>query len=239
MALNQATRFISVKTPLGDVLALTDFTGHEELSRLFSFQLEMTSDQSNIDATQIVGKNVTVTLTASDEDTRYFNGFISQFVADYGDGDVTTFRAEMVPWLWFLTQTADCRIFQDKTFPEIITAIFDDLGFSDYDISGIKDTHDKHVYCVQYRETDFNFVSRLAEQEGIFYYFKHEDGKHTLVLADRASAYKDLPEKEVECPLSEGASPVKDHITSWEHQYAFVSGAGRRPTTTSKRPVRA
>ncbi len=224
MALNQSTRFISIKTPLGEALALTAFSGREEMSRLFSYELELTSTEPSIDATQIVGKNVTITVALSDSDKRYLNGHICRFVADYGEGDVTTFRAEMVPWLWFLTQTADCRIFQDKTVPEMIEKIFQDLGFSDYDLSEIKQSHDKHDYSVQYRETDFNFVSRLMEQEGIFCYFKHEDGKHTLMLADQAAAYKDLPEKEVECPLSEGSSAVTDHITSWEHQYAFVSG---------------
>ena len=224
MALDQSTRFISIKTPLGDAIAITAFSASEELSRLYTCEMELTSTESSIDAGQIIGKNVTITVEVSDSQKRYLNGFISRFTADYGDGDVTTFRAEMVPWLWFLTQTADCRIFQDKSVPEMLEQIFQDLGFSDYELSEIKQVHDKHEYCVQYRETDFNFVSRLMEQEGIFYYFRHEDGKHTLVLADQIAAYKDLPEKEVECPTSEGSSPITDHITSWAHHYAFVSG---------------
>lgn len=224
MALNQTTRFISIKTPLGDAVALRAFHGHEDISGLFAYELDLVSTQPSLDPPQIIGKNVTVTIEASDGTPRYFNGHVSRLVADFGEGDATIFRAEMVPWLWFLTQTADCRIFQDMSIPEIIEQIFSDLGFSDYDLSEVTETHDKHEYCVQYRETDFNFVSRLMEQEGIFYYFKHEDGKHTLMLADGVGAYKDLPENAVECPLSKGESPVKDHIVAWQHHYAFVSG---------------
>lgn len=224
MPLNQDTRFISIGPPLGDQLALTGFSGHEEMSRLFTYELELTSESESISPKDVIGKNVTVRIEVAEGTHRYLNGYISRFTTDYGDGDVTTFRAEMVPWLWHLTQTADCRIFQNESVPDIIEKIFKDLGFNDFDKSEIKQTHDKLEYCVQYRETDFNFVSRLMEQEGIFYYFKHEDGKHTLMLADQTAAYKDLPEKEVECPLSEGSSPVADHIVSWEHQYTFVSG---------------
>ncbi len=224
MALDQSTRFISITSPLGDAIALTGFSLREEMSRLFTCELELISTKTSIAAGDIIGKNVTVEVFVSDGETRYLNGYISQFTADYGDGDATQYRAELVPWLWFLTQTADCRIFQNKSIPEIIEAIFQDLGFTDYDVSEIKQTHPKREYCVQYRETDFNFVSRLMEQEGIFYYFRHEEGKHTLVLADQTGAYKDLPENKVECPTSEGSSPVTDHITSWAHHYAFVSG---------------
>ena len=90
-----------------------------------------------------------------------------------------------MPWLWFLTRTSDCRIFQEKTVPDIIKEIFRDHGFTDFE-ERLSGSYRTWVYCVQYRETDFNFVSRLMEQEGIYYYFKHENGKHTLVLADSA-----------------------------------------------------
>lgn len=224
MALKQETRFISIKTPLGEALALAGFSGREEMSRLFSYELDLVSSESSISPGDIVGKNVTVSIKGPGDEDRYLNGHICRFTADYGEGDVTTFRAQMVPWLWFLTQMADCRIFQQKSVPEIVEEIFQDLGFSDYDLSEIKQEHAKHEYCVQYRETDFNFVSRLLEQEGIFYYFKHADGKHTLMLADQAAAYKDLPEKDVECPPSEGLAPATDHIDSWEHEFAFMPG---------------
>jgi type VI secretion system secreted protein VgrG len=223
--LQQQNRLIAIDTPLGEnVLALTSFSGHEELSRLFSYQLEMVSEEDSIKAADIVGKNVTISIRLADDSFRYFNGFVSQFSTDYGEGDVPVYRAEVVPWLWFLTQTSDCRIFQNQTIPEIIEQIFNDLGFSDFETSEIKGNHPTWDYCVQYRETDFNFVSRLMEQEGIFYYFRHDDGKHTLVLADQKGAYKDLPEKEVECPPTSATQVFEDHITNWAHRYRFVPG---------------
>ena len=133
------------------------------------------------------------------------------------------YRAEVVPWLWFLTRTSDCRIFQQKTAPEIIEQIFKDLGFSDFKAQ-LSGKHPKREYCVQYRETDFNFVSRLMEEEGIFYFFQHEKSKHTLVLADQKSAYVDCPEKQVDYPRDPGSRAIEDHLTAWEHRYEFRTG---------------
>lgn len=226
MALKQAPRLLTLKTPLGaDVLELVAFSGREEISRLFSFQLEMISDNNAISAAQIVGKNVTFGVKLADDSPRPFNGVVMRFVA--GDEDRKgrrNYRAEVVPWLWFLTRTSDCRIFQKKTAVEIIEQIFKDLGFSDFEKSEIKGQHPKREYCVQYRETDFNFVSRLMEEEGIFYFFKHADGKHTLVMADQKGAYTDCKESEVEYPRDAGSRAVKDHITHWEHRYEFRTG---------------
>jgi type VI secretion system secreted protein VgrG len=226
MALKQDNRLLNLKTSLGEnELVLTSFRGREEISRLFQFQLEMTSDNNAIQAKDIVGTNVTFRVNLADGSPRLFNGFVSRFSA--GDEDEKgrrDYRAEVVPWLWFLTRTSDCRIFQDKKVPDIIAQIFGDLGFSDFDDSQIKGTHPKHVYRVQYRETDFNFVSRMMEEEGIFYYFKHEDGKHTLVLADQKGAYTDCVEKEVNYPSLTGSHSLKGQISRWEHRYEFRTG---------------
>ena len=100
-----------------------------------------------------------------------------------------TYHAELRPWLWILTKAADCRIFQNKSVPDIIKRVFADLGFTDYR-DDTTATYAARDYCVQYNETAFDFVSRLMEDEGIFYFFEHADGKHTLVLADDASAHK-------------------------------------------------
>ena len=239
MPLDQATRFLSVKIAgLSDnELLLTSFHGHEELSRLFSFQLDMISDNAGIQAKQVVGKNVSFEVTLADDSSRHFNGFISGFSAgDEDENGRREYSAEVVPWLWFLTQTADCRIFQNKTVPQIIEQIFKDLGFSDFETSEIKGDHKQWEYCVQYRETDFNFVSRLMEQEGMFYFFRHEEGKHMLVLADQKNAYKDCQEKEVNYPTDTGARAVVDHITSWEHRYEFHSGKWAQTDFNFKTP---
>ncbi|MCX6637162.1 MAG: type VI secretion system tip protein VgrG, partial [Acidobacteria bacterium] len=104
-------------------------------------------------------------------------------------GRLTNYKALVVPWLWLLTRTSDCRIFQEMTVPDIIKKVFRDHGFTDFD-DRLSGSHRSWEYCVQYRETDFNFVSRLMEQEGIYYYFTHENGKHKMVLADSKSAHE-------------------------------------------------
>jgi type VI secretion system secreted protein VgrG len=225
MALKQASRLLFLNTPLGkDVLELIAFSGHEEISRLFHFHLDMISDNNAISAAQIVGKNVTFGVKLPDDTPRFFNGIVSCFSA--GDEDRQGRRnywAEVVPWLWFLTRTSDCRIFQTKTAAEIIQQIFQDLGFNDYKLQ-LQGSPPQREYCVQYRETDFNFVSRLMEEEGIFYFFRHEDGKHTLEMANQKNAYTDCQESEVDYPRDVGTRAVKDHITSWEHRYEFRTG---------------
>jgi len=226
MALKQATRLLFLKTPLGeDALVLTAFSGREEMSRLFSYQLEMISDNGAISAAQLVGKTVTFGVSLADGTPRYFNGMVSRLYA--GDEDRKgrrNYRAEVVPWLWFLTLTAGCRIFQQKSAPEIIEKVFQDLGFSDYEKSQVKGQHPKREYCVQYRETAFDFISRLLEEEGIFYFFKHQDGKHSLVLADQKGVYADCKENEVDFPRDAGDRAMADHISRWEHRYEFRSG---------------
>ena len=127
-------------------------------------------------------------LELADGSTRYFNGLVSHFQQTFSHDRFSHYRATLSPWLWFLTRTADCRIFQEMTIPDILKQVFRDHGFTDFEES-LSATYKEWEYCVQYRETDFNFISRLMEQEGIYYYFKHEDGKHTLVLCDGYSSH--------------------------------------------------
>jgi type VI secretion system secreted protein VgrG len=227
MAMTQDTRFLEINTPLGpDALLLTGFSGVEEISRPFRFQLDLISEtQSDIKPASIVGQAVTFGVrTAEDGARRYFNGFVNRFNAgDEDEQGVRRYRAEVVPWLWFLTQTAGCRIFQQKSVPDIIEQVFKDLGFQDYELKA-RESHPKWDYCVQYRETAFNFVSRLMEQEGFFYFFRHQNGKHTMVIADAKTAYEDCQDKVVSFPRTTGARAFEDHITAWEHRYEFRPG---------------
>ncbi len=218
MAITQENREIEIATPLGkDVLLLTRMSGTEQLGRPFRFDLELASEDDQIKAEDIVGQNVTIRLNLSEDNTRYFNGFISSFTQMLTKGGLACYQATMVPWLWFLTRTADCRIFQEKKIPEIIEQVFGDLGFSsDYDTADLKGDYRKWEYCVQYRETDFNFVSRLMEQEGIYYFFKHENGKHSLALIDTADAhepYSDIEELEYH-PAGKGTK-TEECVSDW------------------------
>jgi len=220
--IKQEPRLLSIKTPLGaDVLILQSFAGTERISSLFSYQLELLSAQDNIPPADIVGKNVTITLDLADGSQRFFNGFVSQFVGGaMFTRELRRYRAEVVPWLWFLTRASDCRIFQFNTVPQIIEQVLPDLGFTDFEMD-LQGNHPEREYCVQYRETAFNFVSRLMEEEGMFYWFRHEDGKHTLVVADHKGAYVDCPENAIDYVPG---SLTEDHIGAWEHHYEYRSG---------------
>jgi type VI secretion system secreted protein VgrG len=218
----QAHRLLSLTTPLGaDKLLLAGFSGREELSRLFRYDLELLSDDDAVSAKDIVGKGVTWVVRHVDSEPRTFHGVVRRFVAGPRQyRQFRAYRAEVVPWLWFLTRTSNCRIFQNKTAPEIIQQVFDDLNFKDYQLN-VKRGCVKRDYCVQYRETAFQFVSRLMEEEGIFYFFKHEKGKHTLVLGDSPSACRDVPESPVAYATGTRA---QNHVSAWEHRYEFRSG---------------
>ncbi len=193
MPITQATRQIAIDTPLGDdVLVLRSFQGQEAMSKLFAFELDLVSEEPSINYDDIVGQSVSLRVNLPDGSSRYWNGYVSRFVQAGQDSNVALYHATVVPWLWFLDQTTDCRIFQNKTAPEIIKQIFQEYGFRDFSLSLYGDFV-KRDYCVQYRESDFNFVSRLMEEEGIFYFFEHEHGKHTLVLGNDPAAHKECP----------------------------------------------
>ena len=182
----------TITTPLGpDKLLLKGMTGSEGMSRLFRFDLDLLSEDPDIDFTQIIGKNVTIAATQADNTPRYFNGIISRFSQAGADETFTSYRAEMVPWLWLLTRTADCKIFQQMKVTDIIKQIFGTVSSAAFTDS-TKATYQKLDYCVQYRETAFNFVSRLMEEYGIYYFFQHGKSSHTLVMGDDPSANANL-----------------------------------------------
>src|SRR5215813_7942699 len=207
----QENRFIAIYTPLGpDVLLLQGFTGLEGMSRLFSYRLNLLSEDSALSFERIVGQRVTIRIALADDGERYINGFVSRFSQSGSDPRFTHYQAEVVPWLWFLTRTTDCRIFQNMTVPDITTKIFKDLGFTDFK-NMIEGTFEPRDYCVQYRETDFNFVSRLMEEYGIFYFFEHEEKKHTLVLANSPTAHQPCPgQPKAHCDFTAGAMLEED-----------------------------
>ncbi len=221
----QAERPLAVETPLGpDKLLLTAFRGGESLSTLFEYELNLVSTDSGIAAADLVGQPVSFMVRRLNGEPRWFHGFVRRFGYLSTDDRLSHYRAQVVPHLWFLTQTTDCRIFQNKSVPDILAQVFDDLGLSDYDLSGISGTHDPWDYCVQYRESDFAFVSRLMEKEGIYYYFRHEQGRLTLMLADGTGGYFDAAEDQLEYFGTESGPDVYNTLVAWEHHYEFRSG---------------
>jgi type VI secretion system secreted protein VgrG len=184
---------MDIVTPLGeDVLLFLRMDAREEMSRLFEYDIALLSERGDIAARSLLGKNVTVRLEQHDESIRHFNGYVTRFRQSGIQGRYHAYHATVRPWLWFLTRTADCRIFQDKTVPEIVAEVFAGHDMADVRLE-LTETYRKRTYCVQYRETDFDFVSRLMEQEGIYYFFSHAEGRHTLVLADSGSAHAPSP----------------------------------------------
>jgi type VI secretion system secreted protein VgrG len=220
-----ANRLISVTTPLGDdVLLLASFSGVEAISSLFSFHLDLMSNQGPIDFSAIIGKSVTISIAQADNTPRYFNGLVSRFTASGASDGFTKYQMEVVPWTWMLTRYADCRIFHNKSVSDILQQVFSDRGFTDFTLS-LSGTYSPIEYCVQYRETDFNFISRLMEQNGIFYFFKHEDGKHTMVIADSSSVHQacDGQPSAGYNPVS-GGLDAEDVVTAWDIEQVLMSG---------------
>jgi type VI secretion system secreted protein VgrG len=220
----QTGRLISLKTPLGDdKLLLTGFTGQEAISRLFHFHLTTLSEDTAIDFTHIVGQNVTINVTTADDSQRYFNGIVSHFACTGKDGDMTQYELQVVPKLWTLTRYADCRIYHNKDVTEIVKAVLDERGI-DYQAS-LTATYKKLEYCVQYRETDYNFISRLMEQHGIFYFFKHDDSSHTMMLGDSTSAHQPCPDQDkAGFNLAAGGLDPGDVVNAWTIGQELRSG---------------
>ncbi|MEO6237659.1 MAG: type VI secretion system tip protein TssI/VgrG [Vicinamibacterales bacterium] len=219
-------RVMEIATPLGEDLLFHSMTATEEMSRLFTYDIGLLSSRDDIPLDEILGQNVTVKLALPDDTTRYYNGYVTRFTQGGRFGRYNTYYAQVRPWLWFLTRTADCRIFQEQTVPQIIKTVFGDLGANDFKLE-LTGTYRKWTYCVQYRETDFNFVSRLMEQEGIGYYFRHSDGKNTLVLTDTATKHTPVVNYETLPYIrpDEHVRPDFEHVAQWRFGRNIQPGA--------------
>lgn len=185
---------LSVDTPLGDdAFLLKGLRGTEGLSQLFRYEFTLASEQAEIDFSQIVGQSVTASIALGDGETlRYVNGIVTHFTQHDSDPRLWFYRAVVEPKFWLGTRKADCRIFQDQSVTDIIETVLGELGVTDYSLE-TAGAYAAREYCVQYNETSFDFLSRLMEAEGIFYFFRHEEGKHTLVLADDSDVHEDCP----------------------------------------------
>lgn len=222
----QANRPVRIVTPLGeDVLLFGSMTGTERLGRPFQYDLVLFSERHDLDYKQIIGKNVTVFVDKGGAEARYFNGFISRFSQTRYERRLCEYRAVMVPWLWFLTRSSDCRIFQNLTIPEILKQVFHEHGFPEV-LFRLHGTYKSWEYCVQYRETAFDFVSRLMEQEGIYYFFKHQPDKHSLVLCDTVGSHLEFKgyEKLLYQPNRESTG-LHETLWNWVEQHEVQPGS--------------
>ncbi|MGZ0173958.1 MAG: type VI secretion system Vgr family protein [Planctomycetales bacterium] len=219
----QRSEFASISTGLGDdELLLGALRGTERLSSLFHFEAELWSEKETIEASAIVGQPVTVTIKLDTEKTRYIHGIVRRFSGCGQHGELWHYRAEIVPWLWFLSLPTDSRIFQaeGQTVPDIIEKVLKAHQCTDYRKSDIKGAYPSLDYCIQYQESPFAFVSRLMESVGIHYYFEHAEDKHTLVLADNNKTFKDGIVPELSYLHSAQSRVMREpHVYSWEHAY--------------------
>jgi type VI secretion system secreted protein VgrG len=223
--LTQDTRIGELKTPLGkDKLVLARFDGTEGLGELFEYRIEAVSKDEDINFDGAIGQNCSVTFKSYGGE-RIFNGVLVEAQWLGMKGVYYAYRLVLRPWLWMLSRTADCRIFSDKEAPDIIKEVFSKRGFNDFKLV-LTENYPKLEYCVQYRETDLAFVSRLMEQHGIYYFFEHTSDKHMMVLADSKSSHKPVPRHETTPFIALGGDDRRDreHIYHWSSERRFRTG---------------
>lgn len=221
--LTQHQRLITFDSPLPpeQELQLLRFSGREALSELFSFQVDLISQDARIELKKLIGKKVTMGIALADGDTRYISAHVSDFVHTGADGGIANYSAELVPWIWILSRRRDSRIFQDKTTEQIIKEVFAYyLTLADHEFRLNKPL--KPIsYCTQYQETDLDFVLRLLEQEGLFFTFQHSQEGHCLVISDDSSVLPPLERQPVIRYHTASVTETADSITAWSSSRRF------------------
>ncbi|HEU4983262.1 MAG TPA: type VI secretion system tip protein TssI/VgrG [Acidobacteriaceae bacterium] len=223
-AFGQDERLLNFTSPLGaDVLLADRVSGVEGISELFSYTVDLlATPDTTIEPKKLIGQKVTLSIQADDAGTqRYINGYVASLELRGGDKEFNSYRAVMVPNVWALTLNKNTRVFQNQTVTDVVKAV---LG--GYNISPSIDTSVTYTpmeYCTQYRETDFNFISRLMEQHGILYYFKHTQNDHTFTLQDTSS-------KLGACPVQDGFRYAPQEGDTEGYYDFVVSELGARST---------
>jgi type VI secretion system secreted protein VgrG len=230
MATTQRDRLLSIATPLGeDFLLINRITATEGLSSLFLFEIELVHEETkagfkatNVEATSILGQAVTVSISQRDGTTRTLSGMVNRFTQANRDNRFSYYHATVVPHVWILTQSRQSRIFQQKNVPDILREVFTGFEVS-YEVQG---EFKPRNYCVQYRESDFNFASRLMEEEGIYYFFEHSGGKHKMIVANTPQSHPDCPSKsDISYFLKVGQDEdFITSVTSWQTDYQLQTG---------------
>ena len=223
MAYTQDNRLMAVSTPLGkDALLLVGFAGEEAISRPFHFDLELIAENDReIAFDKLLGQKLSVVLTLPDERKRYFDGICRRVIQGERDKDFTAYRVEMVPRLWLLSRKVQSRIFQQLAVPDILKKVLTDIDVT-FEIHG---TFEPRDYCVQYRESDLDFASRLMEEEGIYYFFKHGESGHKLVIANSPQSHPDVPDHaELIFDVATGGTRDDERVYDWQKGQELRSG---------------
>ncbi|WCM93956.1 type VI secretion system tip protein VgrG [Acidovorax sp. NCPPB 2350] len=231
------SRRVTIQTPLGEQLQFRRLRGREDISQLFSMDIELQSEDKDIDPKALLGKNATVVVETQDGGKRYIDGIVTRFGMQGQDHRFYAYRLRLQPWLWLASRKSDFKIFQNKTVPEIIEEVLGTYGFP----MEQKLTRDYRTwdYCVQYDESDFQFVSRLMEHEGIYYYHQHAAGQHTLTLADDIiGSHTPLPGAATIPfhPPDKAAVADRENIHAWELSQEIHSGRHYNDDYDFKKP---
>lgn len=226
MPLTQDYRSVSVTSPLAkDSLMFLQISGSERLGRPYEFVLDLVSKDRNIQASQLLGKPMTVALSLSNGQDRYFTGLVTSFGMTPDVGELAGYRACLSAELWFLSRASNCRIFQDKTVPDIIKQILREHGITQLRES-LTESYRTRDYCVQYRETDLDFIHRLMEEEGIYYFFDHKTQTNILNLVDSPGGHAPCPgyDRLPYFPPENSNRRERDHVFAWACSHTVQSG---------------
>ena len=209
-----------------DQFEVIRYRGTEGLCQLYRFEIELASASEAVVFDDIVGKGATLSISG-DTGTRWFHGVVSRFEMTGETTELQYYRVELVPALWLLTHRYSSRIFQEMTIPDIIADVLEKGGIpSDrYDLGGLTRTYNPRTYCVKYRETDYNFICRLMEEEGIWWYFEQTQENHKLIAADAPSAYAPIEGDSAELPYR----PPTGLNVEEEHVFRFRIAQSVRP----------
>ena len=229
----QKNSLCKLTTPFAeDELLVKKMTGTEAISQLFRFELDLSSEKNDLPFEEVLGQKVTIEIDLAGDRDRFIHGVVSRFGQldspgtgqGEDEGGDTSYFMEVVPWTWLLTRRQDCRIFQEKSIPDIVAEVFDGLGFTDYEFR-LKSSYDPLVNCVQYQETDFAFISRLLEAEGIFYFFEHEKTRHLMVMMDSVDQAPEMPNMEEALFHSSAVTThSEDRVQAWHVEQVLQPG---------------
>ncbi|MFT3867630.1 MAG: type VI secretion system tip protein TssI/VgrG [Nibricoccus sp.] len=236
--ITQDNRPIAITTPFGkDKLLLRSFTYAEALNGDFEIQASLVATDQTLAYDKVVGQPVSLRMTLDKgSNPRRFHGIVASIQQQGRESNLAHYSVTILPWFKFLDQTADCKIFQNESVPDIIAKVFKAHGFSDFE-KQLTESYKPLEFCVQYRESAWNFVSRLMEKEGIGYHFKHEENRHLMVLTDSVSKHKAIPGYEtIPYRESDTAGQILGAISSWEVKRTALTGTYAHTDFDFKKP---
>jgi type VI secretion system secreted protein VgrG len=205
-------------------LLLESFKGREALSQAYSFELLLICEDSGVELKSMMGQLVTIEIELADSTPRYIAGYLTRFASTGSDGGMARYTATLNPWFSMLKNRFDTRIFQGNTVEEVVTQVFALCpAFSRHEFRLTK-PQKRYTYITQYRETDFNFVQRLLEEEGMFYYFEHTAEGHTMIICDDSSMLQPLPEQPQIRFHTASVTETADSITKWSGNRQLQAG---------------